>query len=224
MNKVITAKEAAKMVTPDKTIMISGFGISGTPNHIIQAVADSGVRGLSVISGDMGENDRGFRQGTAKLVGNHQIEKATLAFTGVNPEAAEMAASGELDLTFVPLGTLIERIRCGGYGLGGFYTRTGVGTLVAEGKETKIIDGEEYLFEKPLRADVALVKAYKADTLGNAVFRYTARNFNDTMATAADVTILEVEELVQPGEIGPDEVQLPGIFVNYIVEGKGAVL
>jgi len=225
MDKIITAAQAAARVRGDNhTVMISGFGTTGTPNHIIQSLAELGTKDLSIIAGDLGQNNRGFRQGIAILVGNGQVNRAQIAFTGVNPEAAVKAAAGEIDVTFIPLGTLVERIRCGGYGIGGFYTRTGVGTLVAEGKESKIIDGEEYLLEKPLRADVGLVKAYKADKLGNAVFRYTSRNFGDFIAMACDNTILEVEELVEVGEIQPDEVQLPGIFVNHIVVGKEAVL
>jgi len=225
MDKIITAEQAAAMVEGgDRTVMIAGFGTTGTPNHILKSLADLGTIDLSIIAGDFGQNNRGFRQGIALLVGNGQVSRAQISFTGVNPEAAAKAAAGEIDVTFIPLGTLVERIRCGGYGIGGFYTRTGVGTLVAEGKESKVIDGVEYLLEKPLRADVGLVKAYKADKFGNAVFRYTARGYNEFIAMACDNTILEVEELVEVGDIQPDEVQLPGIFVNHIVVGKEAVL
>ena len=224
MNKLIGIKEAAAMVKDGDTVMIGGFGHVGSPRNLIQALTETNVRNLHTISDDMGLTVRGFHQTTSRMVEKGMITKAQCCFIGQNPAAGKKYLAGEVEIEYIPMGTLAERIRAGGAGLGGFYTPTGVGTLVAEGKEVREIDGVKYVLEKPLRANVALVKAYRADTMGNAIFRYTAQNFNTIMAMAADLVILEAEEVVEPGGIEPDRVQLPGVFVDYIVEAKEVVL
>ncbi len=176
------------------------------------------------MSDDLGLTFRGFDQTLSILVERGQIADAKCCFIGQNPTAGKKFMAGEIPMEFIPIGTFAERIRAGGCGIGGFYTRTGVGTIVEEGKETKIIDGVKYILEKPLRADVAFVKAWKADYMGNAVFKYTAQNYNTVMATAADLVILEAEEVVPPGEIEPDRVQLPGVFVDYVVQADEDIL
>jgi 3-oxoacid CoA-transferase subunit A len=200
----------------DMVVMAGGFGLCGIPENLIEALKESGVSGLTVISNNCGVD--GF--GMGKLLATRQIRKMISSYVGENKLFAQQYLSGELELEFNPQGTLAERIRAGGAGIPAFFTKTGVGTLVAEGKETREFNGQIYVMEQALIADLAIVKAWKGDTEGNLVFRKTARNFNPIMATAAKVTIAEVEILVPPGEIDPDMVHTPGIYVKRIIQGK----
>jgi 3-oxoacid CoA-transferase subunit A len=196
--------------------MMGGFGLCGIPENLIAALRARGTRNLTVISNNAGVD--GF--GIGILLTTRQVKKMISTYVGENREFERQCLSGELDLELVPQGTFAERIRAGGAGIGGFFTPTGYGTIVAEGKETRLIDGRHYVLEAPLKADFAFVKAFRGDTLGNLVYRRTARNFNPMMATAAAVTIAEVEELVQPGAINPESVVTPGIFVKFILQGR----
>jgi 3-oxoacid CoA-transferase subunit A len=198
------------------TVMSGGFGLCGIPENLITALRDSGTTGLTFISNNAGVDDFGL----GLLLKTHQVAKMISSYVGENKEFERQYLSGELQLEFNPQGTLAERIRAGGAGIPGFYTKTGVGTLVAEGKEHKEFGGETYILETGLVADVSIVKAWKADPYGNLVFRKTARNFNPMMATAGKVTVAEVEELVGPGEIDPDHIHTPGIFVQRLFVGK----
>jgi 3-oxoacid CoA-transferase subunit A len=210
------AKTALEGVTFDgMTIMSGGFGLSGIPENLIQALHQSGVKNLTVISNNCGVD--GF--GLGLLLGNGQIRKMISSYVGENKLFERLYLSGELELELNPQGTLAERIRAGGAGIPAFYTRTGVGTVVAENKPTEQFDGEPYVRETWLRADLAIVKAWRGDHEGNLVYRRTARNFNPNMATAAKLTIAEVEELVPNGTLDPDQIHTPGIFVNRIVQG-----
>lgn len=197
------------------TVMSGGFGLCGIPENLIGALRDSGVKGLTVISNNAGVDTFGL----GLLLQTRQIRKMISSYVGENETFERQYLSGELDLEFNPQGTLAERIRAGGAGIPGFYTRTGVGTLVAEGKELKEFDGELYVLERGLTADLAIVKAWKGDEAGNLVYRKTARNFNPMMATAGKVTVAEVEELVPAGALEPDGIHTPGIFVQRIVKG-----
>jgi 3-oxoacid CoA-transferase subunit A len=197
------------------TIMSGGFGLCGIPENLIVALRNSGVKGLTVISNNAGVDDFGLGQ----LLKTRQIKKMISSYVGENKEFERQYLAKELELEFNPQGTLAERIRAGGAGIFGFYTRTGAGTLVAEGKESRLVNGETFILETGLTADVSLVKAWKGDTEGNLVYRKTARNFNPMMASAGRVTIAEVEELVEPGELEPDHIHTPGIFVQRIVKG-----
>lgn len=217
MNKVLAGAEEAVAGIPDgASIMIGGFGLCGIPEHLIRALHARGTRRLTIISNNAGVD--GF--GVGILLAAKQMAKIVATYVGDNAEFERQIRGGELEAELVPQGTFCERIRAGGAGIGGFYTPTGVGTIVADGKETRAIDGREYLLELPLRADFAFVKAFRGDRLGNLVYRKTARNFNPIMATAAEVTMAEVEQLVEPGAIDPDAVVTPGIFVNYIFQGS----
>ncbi len=218
IDKVTELDAAIDKIRSGDTVLLGGFNICGCPTNLLYALAErTDIRDLTLVSEDFGSSGLSFTQGPEKLFLNGQLRKIILSFLG-NHKSAEMAiAEGRLEAEFVPQGTLAERLRCAGAGLGGFYTRTGVGTEVEAGKETKVINGVKYLLELPLRGNVALVKAHRADRYGNAVFRYTAANLNPCMAMAADLVILETEELAEPGEIRPDEVQLPGVFVDHIV-------
>jgi 3-oxoacid CoA-transferase subunit A len=198
------------------TVMAGGFGLCGIPENLIAALRDSGVRNLTCISNNAGVDDFGL----GLLLRTRQIAKMVSSYVGENKEFERQYLSGELALEFNPQGTLAERIRAGGAGIPGFYTRTGVGTLVAEGKEHKDFGGETYILETGLVADLAIVKAWKADPYGNLVYRKTARNFNPMMATAGKVTVAEVEELVEPGELDPDCIHTPGVFVQRLIVGK----
>jgi 3-oxoacid CoA-transferase subunit A len=195
------------------TIMAGGFGICGIPQALIDAIRDSGAKNLTVISNNCGIDDAGL----GILLHTRQIHKMISSYVGENATFAKQYLAGELEIEFNPQGTLAERIRAGGAGIPAFYTRTGVGTLIAEGKETREFDGHHYVMERGLRADLAVIHAWKGDTEGNLVYRKTARNFNPIMATAAAVTVAEVELLVDPGEIDPDHIMTPGIFVKRIV-------
>jgi len=197
------------------TVMIGGFLACGTPESLIHALVQKGVKELPVIANDTAFPDKGI----GKLVVNRQLKKVTVSHIGTNPETGRQMHAGELTVELVPQGTLAECIRAGGFGLGGFLTPTGVGTVVENGKQKLTIGGREYLLELPLKADVALLKAAKADKAGNLVFRKAARNFNPLMATAAEIVIVEAQEIVETGTIDPDEVMTPGIFVDYLVRG-----
>jgi 3-oxoacid CoA-transferase subunit A len=198
------------------TVMSGGFGLCGIPENLILALRDSGAKGLTVISNNAGVDDFGL----GLLLKTRQIAKMISSYVGENKEFERQYLSGELQLEFNPQGTLAERIRAGGAGIGGFYTKTGVGTLVAEGKDTREFNGETFVLETGLVADLAIVKAWKADTEGNLVYRKTARNFNPMMATAGKVTVAEVEEIVEAGELDPDHIHTPGIFVQRLVRGR----
>ncbi len=215
INKIISVKEAADMVKEGMTIMVGGFLANGTPENIVDALVKKNVKNLTLICNDTGFPDKGV----GKMVVNKQFKKMIASHVGTNPETANQMNSGETEVVLTPQGTLAEKIRCGGNGLGGFYTPTGIGTEVAEGKEIKVINGKEYLFETPLRADVALLKASVVDKKGNMIFNKTMKNFNPMMATAADVVIVEADKIVEVGEIDPEHVMCSGIFVDYIVGG-----
>jgi 3-oxoacid CoA-transferase subunit A len=211
------AKAALEGVVADgMTIMSGGFGLCGIPENLIFALRDSGARKLTVISNNAGVDG----QGLGLLLETRQIAKMISSYVGENREFERQYLAGELQLEFNPQGTLAERIRAGGAGIYGFYTKTGAGTLVAEGKEQRVVNGETFILETGLRADVALVKAWKGDTEGNLIYRKTARNFNPMMATAARITIAEVEELVEPDDLDPDGIHTPGIFVQRIIKGE----
>jgi 3-oxoacid CoA-transferase subunit A len=216
MNKVLpSAEDAVARIPEGATIMMGGFGLCGIPENLIAALRDRGTKNLTIISNNAGVDDFGI----GILLRARQVKKMISTYVGENKEFERQFLTKELDVELVPQGTFAERIRAGGAGIGGFFTPTGYGTLVAEGRETRVIDGKHYVLERPLHADFAFVKAWKGDSYGNLVFRRTARNFNPVMATAADVTIAEVEHLVGPGEIDPDHVHTPGIFVTHILQG-----
>jgi 3-oxoacid CoA-transferase subunit A len=198
------------------TIMAGGFGLCGIPETLILALRGSGVKNLTVISNNAGVDDFGL----GLLLQTRQISKMISSYVGENDTFERQYLNGELELEFNPQGTLAERIRAGGAGIPGFYTKTGVGTLVAEGKELKVFDGETYVLERGLRADLALVKAWRGDEEGNLVYRKTARNFNPMMATAGKTTVAEVEEIVPLGTLDPDQIHTPGIFVQRILQGR----
>jgi 3-oxoacid CoA-transferase subunit A len=211
------AATALKGVVRDgMTVMSGGFGLCGIPENLILALRDSGAKGLTVISNNAGVDDFGL----GLLLKTRQIARMISSYVGENKEFERQYLSGELQLEFNPQGTLAERIRAGGAGIAGFYTRTGVGTLVAEGKEVREFDGDRFVLETGLVADLAIVKAWKADTEGNLVYRKTARNFNPMMATAGKVTVAEVEEIVEVGELDPDHIHTPGIYVQRLVRGR----
>lgn len=197
------------------TIMSGGFGLCGIPENLIAAIRETGVKNLTVISNNCGVDDFGL----GILLAGGQIKKMVSSYVGENKLFEKLYLSGELELEFNPQGTLAERIRAGGAGIPAFYTKTGYGTLVAEGKETREFNGEHYVMETGLVADLSIVKAWKADTEGNLVYRKTARNFNPMMAAAGKATVVEVEELVQPGELDPDNIHTPGIYVDRLIKG-----
>jgi len=218
MNKVHPDPRAALagLLHDGMTIMSGGFGLCGIPELLIAAIRDSGVTGLTVVSNNAGIDGAGL----GLLLESRQIRKMISSYVGENKLFEELYLKGELELEFNPQGTLAERIRAGGAGIPAFFTKTGVGTLVSEGKETREFDGETYVMERGLVADLAIIHAWKADPEGNLVYRKTARNFNPVMATAARVTVAEVEQLVEPGEMDPNCTHTPGIFVQRIVHGK----
>jgi len=215
MNKVYaSATEAlADIVRDGQTIAVGGFGLCGIPEALIAALRDSGAKQLTCISNNAGVD--GF--GLGQLLATRQVKKMISSYVGENKEFERQYLAGELELEFTPQGTLAEKLRAGGSGIPAFFTKTGVGTIVAEGKEVREFNGEQYVMEPSLTADVALVKAYKADKSGNLVFRRTARNFNPVCAMAGKITVAEVEHIVETGEIDPDDVHLPGIFVQRLV-------
>ncbi len=217
MNKVFpSVAEALFDLTDGATIMAGGFGLCGIPENLIRAIRDKGVKNLTFISNNAGIDDEGL----GILLQTRQVKKMISSYVGENKIFEQQFLNGELEVELVPQGTLAERIRAGGAGIPAFYTPTGVGTKIAEGKEIRVFDGKEYLLERGLTADFAIVKAWKADRWGNLVYRKTARNFNPMMATAARITIAEVEELVDLGDIDPDMVHTPGIFVQRVVVGE----
>jgi 3-oxoacid CoA-transferase subunit A len=215
MNKMYPSAEAALagVVADGQTVAVGGFGLCGIPEALILALRDSGVHDLTAVSNNAGVD--GF--GLGLLLATRQIRKMISSYVGENKEFERQYLAGELELEFTPQGTLAERMRAGGAGIPGFYTKTGVGTLVAQGKEHKDFDGQTYLLERGIVADVALVKAWKADTSGNLVFRKTARNFNPVVASCGRVTVAEVEEVVAVGELDPDQIHTPGIYVQRLL-------
>jgi 3-oxoacid CoA-transferase subunit A len=216
VNKVLKSADEAVALIPDgATIMMGGFGVCGIPENLIRALHTRGTKGLTVISNNAGIDDFGI----GVLLTSRQVKKMVATYVGENKEFERQYLSDELEVELVPQGTFAERIRAAGAGVGGFFTPTAYGTLAAEGKETRVIDGRPYVLEQPLHADFAFVRARRGDRLGNLVYHRTARNFNPVMATAARVTIAEVEELVDPGQIDPDHVVTPGIFVRHVVRG-----
>jgi 3-oxoacid CoA-transferase subunit A len=216
VNKVYPSAVAALagQIRDGMTILAGGFGLCGIPTALIEAVRESGAKNLTCVSNNAGVDDAGL----GLLLATRQISKMISSYVGENATFARQFLAGELEIEFNPQGTLAERIRAGGAGIPAFFTRTGVGTQVAEGKEVREFDGQKYVMERGIRADIALVHAWKADTEGNLVYRKTARNFNPIMATAAALTVVETEMLVQPGEIDPDHIVTPGIFVKRIVK------
>ncbi|MBB3120856.1 MULTISPECIES: CoA transferase subunit A [Telluria group] len=215
MNKVYpdAAAALAGIVEDGQTIAVGGFGLCGIPEALIAALRDTGAKQLTAISNNAGVD--GF--GLGQLLETRQIKKMISSYVGENKEFARQYLAGELELEFTPQGTLAEKLRAGGAGIPAFFTKTGVGTIVADGKEVREFDGEQYVMERALVADVALVKAWKADKAGNLIYRKTARNFNPNVAAAGKITVVEVEQLVEIGEIDPDQVHTPGIFVHRIV-------
>jgi 3-oxoacid CoA-transferase subunit A len=217
MNKVLaSAQEAVALIPDGATILMGGFGLCGIPENLIAALHTRGSRDLTVISNNAGVDDFGI----GVLLKSKQVRKMISTYVGENKEFERQYLTSELEVELVPQGTFSERIRAGGAGIGGFFTPTAYGTLVAEGKETRVIDGKPYVLELPIRADFAFVRAWKGDRVGNLVYRRTARNFNPVMATAARITIAEVEHLVEPGAIDPDHVVTPGIYVRHVVQGR----
>lgn len=217
MNKVVAnADEAIHDIQDGATIMIGGFGLCGIPENLIRAVAGKGIRNLTTISNNAGVDEFGL----GVWLYNGQINHHIGTYVGENRLFEELVLTGKLKLDLVPQGTFSERIRAGGAGIPAFYTPTGYGTIIAEGKETREFDGRPYVMERWLRADFALIKAWKGDKQGNLIFRKTARNFNPMMATAATITIAEVEHLVEPGELEPDSIHLPSIYVKRIFQGE----
>jgi 3-oxoacid CoA-transferase subunit A len=198
------------------TLCCGGFGLCGVPERLIAALHDSGVRDLTVVSNNAGVDGAGL----GLLLKSRQIKKMISSYVGENKEFERQYLAGELELEFSPQGTMAERVRAGGAGILAFYTKTGAGTLVAEGKESRVVNGETYILEMGIVADISLVKAWKADTEGNLIYRKTARNFNPNMATAGRITIAEVEEIVEPGTLDPDAIHTPGIYVQRIVNGS----
>ena len=213
MNKLISPSDAASFVKDGMTLMIGGFLGHGTPELIIDEIVASGVKSLTLIVNDTAFPDKGC----GKLVTNNQVKKLIVSHIGTNPNTGQKMNSGELEIEFSPQGTLAERIRSGGAGLGGILTPVGIGTIIEEGKQMIQVDGNDFLLEKPLRADIALIYATTADDLGNLIYMGTMRNFNPLMAMAADTVIAEVEELKPAGELSPETIHTPHIFVDYIV-------
>jgi 3-oxoacid CoA-transferase subunit A len=217
MTKVHQDIEAAlSCVKNGHTLMVGGFGLIGAPLTLIDGLAKKDVAGLTVISNNLGEKGKGL----GALLSQKKIKKAIGSYFTSNREVGEFYQRGEIELELLPQGTLAESIRAGGAGIGGYYTKTGVGTDLAKGKEEREINGATYIFEPAIRANVALIRAWKADTLGNLVYYKTARNFNPAMATAADVVIAEVDEIVEPGELSPEEIVTPHLFVDGIIKAK----
>jgi 3-oxoacid CoA-transferase subunit A len=207
--------EAISDIKDGSTLVVGGFGLSGIPELAIEALKEQGTKDLTVVSNNCGVDDWGL----GLLLANRQIKKMVSSYVGENKIFEKQYLSGELEVELTPQGTLAERLRAGGAGIPGFYTATGVGTPIAEGKEIKEFDGKDYLLERGIVGDFALVKAWKADTLGNLVYRKTARNFNPLAAMAGKITIAEVEEIVEPGELNPDEIHTPGIYVQRLLLG-----
>jgi len=215
MNKVTSLDAAMNLIKDGMSIMVGGFMAAGTPEPFMDALVARGVKDLTIICNDAGFPDKGV----GKLIANGQVKHLMATHIGLNPMAGKLMNSGAMKVDLIPQGTFAERIRAGGFGIGGFLTPTGVGTVVAEGKQVITLDGRDYLLELPLKADVALLKAHTGDPMGNLVYRRTTKNFNIPMAAAAETTIALVDELAEVGGIDPDVVHTPGVFVNYVVKG-----
>ncbi len=216
MKKVLkTAEEAIADIFDGATVMIGGFGLSGMPENLLRALREKGAKNLTIIANNAGTDEYGI----GLLIKNNQVKKMIMSYGGENKAFEKLALEGKLEVEWTPQGTLAEKIRAGGAGIGGFYTPTAYGTSIAQGKETRQLSGVWYVLEMPLKADFAFVKAYQGDSAGNLVYRKTARNFNPMMATAAKITIAEVEHLVETGAIEPDHVHTPGIYVKRIFQG-----
>lgn len=211
--KLITLQDATGFFRDGMTIMVGGFMGVGTPPRLVEALLESGVRDLTLIANDTAFVDTGI----GPLIVNGRVSKVIASHIGTNPETGRRMIAGEMDVQLVPQGTLIEQIRCGGAGLGGFLTPTGVGTVVEDGKQTMILDGKTWLLERPLRADLALIRAHRADMLGNLTYQLSARNFNPLIALAADITLVEPDEMVETGELLPDQIITPGAVIDHIV-------
>lgn len=217
MKKVLTDNlEAVSQIKDGSTLMVGGFGLVGIPENLILALSETGVKDLTVISNNCGVDDWGL----GLLLKNKQIKKMISSYVGENKEFERQVLSGELEVDLVPQGTLAERIRAGGAGIPAFYTATGVGTPIAEGKEIREFNGKTYLMEEAITADFALVRACQADAYGNLIYNKTARNFNPIMAAASNVTIAETEELVEVGQLNPDRIHTPSIYVQHVIVGK----
>ena len=211
--KLITLQDAAGFFRDGMTIMVGGFMGVGTPPRLVEALLESGVRDLTLIANDTAFVDTGI----GPLIVNGRVSKVIASHIGTNPETGRRMIAGEMDVQLVPQGTLIEQIRCGGAGLGGFLTPTGVGTIVEDGKQTMTLEGKTWLLERPLRADLALIRAHRADMLGNLTYQLSARNFNPLIALAADITLVEPDEMVETGELQPDQIVTPGAVIDQIV-------
>lgn len=215
MNKIGTMRDAVSRVRDGASIMMGGFGLCGIPENALKALLEAGPKSLTIISNNGGIDDAGI----GLLIKNNQVRKLIATYIGENVELERRILQKEIEIELCPQGTFAERIRAGGAGIGGFFTPTGVGTVIAEGKEVRVINGREYVLEMPLHADFAFVKAWQADPMGNLVYRKTARNFNPLMATAADCTVAEVEEIVELGALEGDMIATPGIYVDFVVKG-----
>jgi len=213
--KHITKTEAVSLFKDGMTIMIGGFMTNGTAETLVDAIVESGAKDLTIICNDAGLPGKG----AGKLLETHQIKHLIASHVGLNKMCGQQYSAGELELTLTPQGTLAEQIRCGGAGLGGFLTPTGIGTTVADGKSVIEVDGVEYLLEKPLKADIALIKAYQVDEVGNVRYKGSTRNFNPMMAAAAEVVVVEADEYVEAGGIGPDYVETPAVYITHILKG-----
>ena len=211
--KLITLQDAAGFFRDGMTIMVGGFMGVGTPPRLVEALLESGVRDLTLIANDPAFVDTGI----GPLIVNGRVSKVIASHIGTNPETGRRMIAGEMDVQLVPQGTLIEQIRCGGAGLGGFLTPTGVGTIVEDGKQTITLEGKTWLLERPLRADLALIRAHRSDMLGNLTYQLSARNFNPLIALAADITLVEPDEMVETGELQPDQIVTPGAVIDHIV-------
>lgn len=217
MSKLITCEEAVKKVKSGSRIMVGGFGLVGSPLSLIAALAKAEVRDLEIVSNNLGEPGRGL----GVLVRQKQVKKAIGSYFTSNPEVVKAYQDKELEVEVLPQGSMSEAIRAGGAGIGGFYTPVSVGTKIAENKEERILNGKKYVFQEPIKADFAFIKAKKADELGNLIYNKSARNFNPMMATAADVVIAEVDEMAEAGELSPEEIVTPHLYVDYIVVKEG---
>lgn len=211
--KLITLQDAAGFFRDGMTVMVGGFMGVGTPPRLVEALLESGVRDLTLIANDTAFVDTGI----GPLIVNGRVSKVIASHIGTNPETGRRMIAGEMDVQLVPQGTLIEQIRCGGAGLGGFLTPTGVGTIVEDGKQTITLEGKTWLLERPLRADLALIRAHRSDMLGNLTYQLSARNFNPLIALAADITLVEPDEMVETGELQPDQIVTPGAVIDHIV-------
>lgn len=217
MEKVTSLNHICRLLESDRSYMIAGFAEVGTPYTLIDCLLACGTRDITLIANDTGD---ATKPGVSQLIFEKRIKKAIVSHVGKNPETGRQVMNGELELELVPQGTLTERIRCGGAGIGGVYLKTGVGTPIADGKEIRTLDGADYLLELPLHAHIALLHAEKADRLGNLIFHMMARNYNPIMGTAADLVIVEANQIVEPGTLSPEEIMLPGAFVDYIVQAE----